>query len=259
MLIEKIIEIKDLRQSYFLEDEKEIVVIENFNLEIDIESEKNKVVVILGESGCGKSTILRYIAKLQKPTFGNIKVLNEEDWNQNLISMIFQQYSSFPWFTVEKNIALPLLFKGITKKEAYKASKFMIDRVGLNGHEKKKAKYPTLSGGQLQRVSLARSLIRNPRILLMDEPFSALDVNTKFKMQLLINEIKKYIELIIFVTHDISEAVFIADEIFIMGDKPSKLVKKFDVEFTENRNRELRSTNKFISLVKEIEDFLFKK
>lgn len=133
----------------------------------------------------------------------------------------------------------------------------MIYRVGLQGHENKFAQYPILSGGQLQRVAIARSLISNPRVILMDEPFGALDTKTRTAMQMMLQEI--WLELkstIIFVTHDIPEAVFLGDDIYIMSSNPGRILKYIHVDLPLVRTREVKKTPDFINLVSEIEEEL---
>ena len=138
--------------------------------------------------------------------------------------MVFQQYSSLPWMTVLENVGLALKFQGVSKDERNERAMELIRLVGLEGHEYKYAQYPTLSGGQLQRVAIARSLLASPEILLMDEPFGALDIKTRLSMQdLLTNIWHQFQSTIVFVTHDISEAVYLADDIYIM-----KTIKKIN-------------------------------
>ena len=163
--------------------------------------EQGQFATILGPSGCGKSTVLRYVAGLQDPTDGQVLLKGNPVGKDNRVSMVFQQYSSLPWMTVLDNVALALRYKGISKKERDEKALEMIELVGLAGHENKFAQYPTLSGGQLQRVAIARSLLANPEILLMDEPFGALDVGTRLQMQdLLLQLWMKFHPTIIFVT-----------------------------------------------------------
>jgi NitT/TauT family transport system ATP-binding protein len=169
--------------------------------------------------------------------------------------MVFQQYSSLPWLTVLENVELGLKFKGVDPKKRYEQAMEMIELVGLKGHEKKYAQYPTLSGGQLQRVAIARSLMANPDILLMDEPFGALDINTRLQMQDLLLDIwKKFHPTIIFVTHDISEAVYLGDDIYIMKSPPSQIVEHIHIDLPADRTRELKRTPHFNELVQEVED-----
>ncbi len=249
-----IIELKNIRQTY---DEGKTHVIDKFNFLIEDKPMQGQFVILLGASGCGKSTILRYICGLQKPTSGEVLVNGKPLTDDVRISMVFQKYSSLPWMTVLDNVALGLTYKGVAKKERYEKAMEMIELVGLTGHEKKYAKYPALSGGQLQRVAIARSLIANPNILLMDEPFGALDVNTRLKMQDMLASIwRKFNPTIIFVTHDISEAVYLGDDIYIMKANPGQIVKHVHVDLPLDRNRELKRNPKFIDMIYKIEDMM---
>jgi NitT/TauT family transport system ATP-binding protein len=171
--------------------------------------------------------------------------------------MVFQQYSSFPWLSVLDNVSLGLKFKGMEKKERDSRAMEMIKLVGLEGHEKKYAKYPTLSGGQLQRVAIARSLVSTPEILLMDEPFGALDIHTRLKMQELLCDIwSKLKTTVIFVTHDIPEAVYLGDEIFIMRSSPGMIAQKVVVDLPYERHSSMKREKRFTDQVYNIEDLL---
>lgn len=251
-ILENIIQLKDVNQTY---DNGNTYIIKDFNLLVENKPERGEFVVLLGMSGCGKSTILRYIAGLQKPSGGEVLVNNEPISEDNRVSMVFQQYSSFPWMTVLENVGLGLKFKGVSKKERDEKAMEFIKLVGLDGHQKKYAQYPTLSGGQLQRVAIARSLISNPEILLMDEPFGALDVKTRLQMQDLLIEIWEHFRpTILFVTHDIQEAVYLGDDIYIMKHTPSNIVKHFKVDLPLERNRETKRMGRYDQLVHEVED-----
>jgi NitT/TauT family transport system ATP-binding protein len=252
-----VVELKNVSQSY---DDGGTFIIKDFNLLIEDKPKKGQFIVILGESGCGKSTILRYIAGLQQPTTGEVLIDGKPVNPDDPISMVFQQYSSFPWMTVLDNVMLPLKFKGENQKKAREMASDMISKVGLEDHVKKYAQYPLLSGGQLQRVAIARSLVTNPRIIVMDEPFGALDINTRFQMQLLLNDLwEQYEPTIIFVTHDIQEAVFLGDDIYFMSAKPGKIIKRWAVDLPTHRERAIKKDHKYISLVQEIEDYVFEK
>lgn len=247
-----IIELKNVFQSY---DNGKVKIIEELNFLIEDKPMQGQFAAILGMSGCGKSTLLRYIAGLQKPTSGSVLVKGKPVSKENRVSMVFQQYSSLPWMSVLDNVSLGLRFKGISKKERDERSMEMIQLVGLDGHEKKYAQYPNLSGGQLQRVAIARSLMSNPEILLMDEPFGALDIKTRFQMQdLLIGIWEKFSPTILFVTHDIQEAVYLADDIYIMKHAPSNFVKHINVDLPFNRNRDTKRLAHFDELVHHVED-----
>jgi len=246
-----IIELKTINQIY----EGKSYVIKDFNLLIEDKPNQGQFVVLLGASGCGKSTILRYIAGLQQPTSGEILIKGKPLTSTDRIGMVFQQYSSFPWMTVLENVSIGLNYKGIEKKIATAKAMEMIKTVGLDGHEKKFARYPILSGGQLQRVAIARSLLVNQEILLMDEPFGALDTYTRLKMQDFLIEIwEKVHPTIILVTHDISEAAYLGDDIYIMSANPGVITEHIKSELSTHRSREIKRSRSFVDLVYDIED-----
>lgn len=247
-----IIELKDIGQSY---DRGKSFMMRGLNLLIEDKPNQGQFVVILGVSGCGKSTILRFICGLQKPTEGQVLIKGKPRNESHRIGMVFQQYSSFPWLSVLDNVALGLNYKGVGKKERHAKAMEMIKLVGLEGHEKKFAKYPILSGGQLQRIAIARSLVSDPEILLMDEPFGALDINTRLQMQDLLCDIWTRLQTtVVFVTHDIPEAVYLGDEIHIMRANPAKIVDRLQVDLPLERNREIKREKKFMDLVYRVED-----
>ncbi|MBL0236489.1 MAG: ABC transporter ATP-binding protein [Saprospiraceae bacterium] len=248
----KIIELRNINQTY---DGGKTMTIKDFNLVIVDKPAQGQFISLLGMSGCGKSTILRYIAGLQQPTSGEVFVHGKLRTDQDHVGMVFQQYSSFPWMTVIDNVAIGLQYKGLSEKIRNEKAMEMIELVGLAGHEKKFAQYPNLSGGQLQRIAIARSLLTNPEILLMDEPFGALDIKTRLQMQeLLLALWNKFHSTIVFVTHDINEAVYLSDEIYILKSQPSNIAHKMVVDLPLIRNRELKRSDKYISLVQELED-----
>jgi NitT/TauT family transport system ATP-binding protein len=253
---ENIIELCDIRQSY---DGGENWIIKDLNLIIEDKPGQGQFAVILGMSGSGKSTLLRYIAGLQEPTEGQVFIKgNLIDKNQR-VSMVFQQYSSLPWMTVLDNVGLALRYKGVSKKERDERAMEIIKEVGLEGHEKKFAMYPTLSGGQLQRVAIARSLLANPEILLMDEPFGALDIRTRLQMQDLLADLwEKFHSTIIFITHDISEAVYLGDDIYILKSQPSKIVEHIHIDLPLMRNRVTKRDPRYTEIVHHVEDTMIK-
>jgi NitT/TauT family transport system ATP-binding protein len=250
--LDNIISLNDIGQSY---DGGKNWIIQDFQLTIEDKPMQGQFVVILGMSGCGKSTILRYIAGLQKPTEGEVLIQGKPVGPDRPVSMVFQKYSSLPWMTVLENVSLALKLKGVDEKERYDRAMAMIKKVGLAGHEHKYAQYPILSGGQLQRVAIARSLIANPDILLMDEPFGALDIKTRMQMQdLLMNLWHEFHSTIVFVTHDISEAVYLGDDIYIMKAQPSRIVEHIHVDLPLHRSRQTKRDPRYIALVQEVED-----
>ncbi len=247
-----LIELRHIYQSY---DGGKTFVLEDFNLLIEDKPAQGQFVVILGPSGCGKSTVFRYITDLQKPTSGEVLIHGKPVDASKRASMVFQQYSSLPWLTALDNVALPLVYQNVPPLERKERAMEMIKLMGLDGHEHKYAQYPTLSGGQLQRVAIARSLIANPEILLMDEPFGALDVNTRLAMQDLLAQIwLKFHPTIIFVTHDITEAVYLGDDIYIMKRPPSRIVEHVHVDLPFERSKDTKRLPHFIELVQEVED-----
>lgn len=247
------------------------VIFENINFLAEKDNTKGIIKVILGPSGCGKSTLLRYIAGIQKPSSGEILINGRPQSDKDTVGMVFQKYSSYPWKTVKQNVNYGVDLKTndflkiknfLFDKKSENHDKLMniIETVGLKGHEDKFAQYPILSGGQLQRVAIARSLMVTPEILLMDEPFGALDVSTRLQMQKLL--LKIYNDLnttIILVTHDIQEALYLADEIYIMSKAPAYFTHKLDVKDylprDINNNRDKRDS-KFINLLHTIEDLM---
>lgn len=250
--IPDVIEMRGIRQSY--DGVKNIL--NGCNLLIEKHNGKGNFVSILGESGCGKSTLLRFICNLQKPTSGEILV-NGNPNTSHQIGMVFQQYSSIPYMTVLENVALGLELKGVPKKEREEKAQSLLEMVGLIDHRHKYARYPVLSGGQLQRVAIARSLMVNSDILLMDEPFGALDINTRIKMQELLLQIWEHYGItIVFVTHDVSEAVFLSKEIFIMKANPGRIVKKITPNLPDNKTHQIKRDMGFIGMVNDIEDYI---
>ena len=247
-----IVELKHINISY---DGGKNYVIKDLNFLVEDKPGQGQFVVILGLSGCGKSTLLRLICGLQEPTSGQILIKGKLKEKSNRIGMVFQQYSSFPWLSVLDNVALGLKYKGVSEKNRHEKAMEIIKLVGLDGHEKKYSKYPTLSGGQLQRVAIARSLVADPEILLMDEPFGALDLNTRLQMQDLLCEIwTKLQSTIIFVTHDLPEAVYLGDDVYIMRACPGMIVEKIKVDLPLNRDRNIKRTPRFTNLVNTIEN-----
>ncbi|PHI21185.1 nitrate/sulfonate/bicarbonate ABC transporter ATP-binding protein [Lewinellaceae bacterium SD302] len=250
--LDNIIELRGIDQSY---DGGNTYIIKGLDFLVEDKPAQGQFVVILGASGAGKSTVLRYIAGLQEPTAGTVLVKGKPVKEAPRVGMVFQQYSSLPWLTVLENVALPLQYQGVDKSERLARAAEMVELVGLAGHENKYAQYPTLSGGQLQRVAIARSLIANPDILLMDEPFGALDIDTRLQMQDLLTEIWHRIHpTVIFVTHDISEAVYLADDIYMMKPAPSKFVEHVKVDLPLQRDRSTKRTDRYVELVRLVED-----
>jgi NitT/TauT family transport system ATP-binding protein len=213
-------------------------------------------VCVLGPSGCGKTTLLRIIAGLEEPTSGKILLKNKEITGPGSDrGMVFQEFGLFPWRSVRKNIEFGLEIRKIPKEERKAISDRYIDLVGLKGFE---TSHPNeLSGGMKQRVGIARALANDPAILLMDEPFGALDAQTRNLMQKELlriwSEMKK---TVVFITHSVDEAVFVADRVVVMSARPGKIKSIFNVEWERPRDRagvEFASLRKKILAELEIE------
>ncbi len=235
------------------------VVFKDFNLDIKDIKSQGQFITIMGKSGCGKSTLLRYISGLQIPTSGEVYIYGRKRTDKDRIPMVFQQYTSFEWKTVLQNVALPLILKGIPKNEASDKAMDMIKIVGLSGHENKWAKYPILSGGQLQRVAIARNLVVNPQILLMDEPFGALDTVTRKQIQVFLRSIFENAKIdptVIFVTHSESEAVFLSTDIYILDSGPANIRHYFNIDLPKNRNDSVRYSKEFTDYVNKLGSLL---
>lgn len=238
------IDIKNINKS-FKTNKKDLNVLEDINLHID----KGKFVCLLGPSGCGKTTLLRLIAGLDKPTSGEIiadgELVKEPSGDR---AVIFQQYSLFPWLTVLDNVMFGLNLNNKSKEENLKSAETYLERVGLIEF---KDSYPhELSGGMKQRVAIIRSLLNHTPILLMDEPFSALDMQNRHKLQeQLIGVWKRFENTIVFVTHDVDEAVYLADEIVILDKNPGKINEIYHVNLERPRKRE---TSEFLKIQNEI-------
>lgn len=232
---------------------KEVLALKNINIKI----KDNEFACIVGPSGCGKSTLLRILAGLDFPTNGEILVNNKIVRGPGADrGMVFQSYTLFPWLTVEDNIRFGLEIKKLNKNEADAIVDRYLERIHLTKFRKS---YPKeLSGGMKQRVAIAKALANSPEVLLMDEPFGALDPHTKQQMQLLLREIWEVEKpTIVFITHDIEEAVFLANKIYIMSTNPGEIMKEQLIDLPCQRNVDLKDNPKFISIRKEIDALLY--
>jgi len=226
--------------------------LQNINVEIEDLTEGGKDVgefrVVLGPSGCGKSTLLRIIAGLDQPTTGEVIANGRKVVGPGRDrGMVFQKYTSFPWLTVEENIAYGLHLNHTPADKLREIVGHLIEAVGLAGFEHAYA--DTLSGGMQQRVAIARTLAVRPEVILMDEPFGALDAQTRTDMQSLLLKIwEETASTVLFVTHDVEEALFLADRIFIMSARPGQIVQDLGVPFGRPRSQEVRQTEQFHEL-----------
>lgn len=226
--------------------------------DLSLDIRKGEFISFLGPSGCGKTTLLKIIADLIRPTSGSVTVAGvsaEEARKTNRYSMVFQNAALLDWRTVEKNVALPLELKGVPRSRRKEIVSRQLDIVDLKGYEKS---YPhELSGGMQQRVGIARALATDPDILLMDEPFSALDEFTKDRLHGDILRIwSETGKTIVFVTHNISEAVFLSDRICVFSAHPARLVSVMDVPLPRPREFAVRKTGEFFRTVERVRDCL---
>ncbi len=215
-----------------------------------------EVVVFLGPSGCGKSTLLKCIAGLMKPNVGSVKVDGQlVEGTSRDRGMVFQQYTSFAWLSVLENVEYGLRLAGVPKAEREQRGREVLQKVGLGDFA---GSYPkALSGGMKQRVAIARTLVNKPRLMLMDEPFGALDPQTRWNMQSLILDISHTLDnTILFVTHDVSEAVYIADTIFILSPRPARIVQRIEVPYFQERTPQLKQTAGFRQLENQVLELL---
>jgi NitT/TauT family transport system ATP-binding protein len=217
---------------------------------VDLDIGKGEFVSFIGPSGCGKTTFLRVIADLEKPTEGSITVNGmtpEQARQKRAYGYVFQAAALYPWRTIERNVALPLEIMGLSKAEQDERVKRTLALVNLTGFEKK---FPwQLSGGMQQRSSLCRALIHEPDLLLLDEPFGALDAFTREDLWSVLQTLcLKKKPTVILVTHDLREAVFLADTIYVVSARPGRIVSRTTVPFARPRTLEDTFKQDFIDM-----------
>lgn len=224
---------------------EEFTALQNINLEI----QEGEFMAIVGPSGCGKSTLLDLLGGLSKPSSGQILLDGQPISGPGLDrGIVFQQYALFPWKTAQENIEFGLEAKGIPKKERAERTQHFLELVGLSGFDHR---YPhELSGGMKQRVAIARSLAYDPDVLLMDEPFAALDAQTRETLQLeLLHIWEKTKKTIIFITHGIDEAVYLGQRVAVMTSRPGRIKKIVNVPFDfQTKTSGIHKNPEFISL-----------
>ena len=219
---------------------------------VNLDIKENEFICVVGPSGCGKSTLLNIIAGLLEPTSGTVtldgKVIEGTGVERGVV---FQQYALFPWRTVLKNVMFPLEMKKVPKDEAEAIARKYIKSVGLEGFEKS---YPKeLSGGMKQRVAIARAYAANPEVLLLDEPFGALDAQTRVQLQTeLLETWEKEKKTCFFITHDVDEAVILAQRVIIMSARPGRIKKIVDIDIPYPRTQATKTDPRFLELKSEI-------
>ena len=223
---------------------------------INFTTYRREFVCVIGPSGCGKSTLIRTLAGLEKQTSGEVlidgKPVNGPGPDRG---MVFQGYTLFPWLTVRKNVMFGLEMAGRSKREADAEARQWIDLVGLLKFENS---YPhQLSGGMKQRVAIARALAAQPRILLMDEPFGALDAQTRSKMQNYLLDIWKHIDItILFITHDLDEAIYLADRILVLKAHPGEVQELIEVPVPHPRSPDQLLSPEFLATKARLEELI---
>jgi NitT/TauT family transport system ATP-binding protein len=241
------LEVRNVAKSYIVNGELfEVIQPTSFGVQ------PGEFLVILGPSGCGKTTLLRMIAGLEEPSAGEI-FLNEGKVSgpSRERGMVFQSFTSFPWLSVAENIAFGLTLAGTDRNKVNETTSRFIEAVGLRGFE---TFYPKdLSGGMKQRVAIARTLANEPELLLMDEPFGSLDAQTRWQMQELLLQLRTEFQMtVVYVTHDIEEAIFLGDRVCMFSPRPTRLIKEHGIPFGLQRERSIKTTKAFLELEAEV-------
>ncbi len=231
MTVDAALEIRQITKTFDLGAGRSVTVVKDINFAV----ERNSICVLLGPSGCGKSTILRMMAGLETPTSGEIVIGGRTvDGPGRDRGMVFQAYTSFDWLSVRRNVEFGMKINGVAPAERHERAEHFINLVGLG---KFADAYPSqLSGGMRQRVAIARTLANDPEVLLMDEPFGALDAETRWLMQeLMIDVAEKTNTTMVIVTHDLEEAIFLADKIVFLSSHPGRVKEEIVPAFKNGK------------------------
>jgi NitT/TauT family transport system ATP-binding protein len=256
-----VVDFRDVTKTYHPGRPNEFTAIRNVRFVVEDLVDKGEFICILGPSGCGKSTILRLIAGLRPqhpPTSGEVLVMGQKFVGPGADrGMVFQDYTSFDHRTVLDNVAFGPECQGVPRRERYEHARRWIARVGLDVAADDE-KYPhELSGGMRQRVAIARTLILHPRIILMDEPFGALDPITRMAMQDLLLELWRTTQAtVFFVTHSIEEAVFLGDRIYVVSNSPGTILHELTIEPSDRPSKEMQREEKFQETVYYLRDLI---
>jgi NitT/TauT family transport system ATP-binding protein len=256
-----VVEFRDVTKTYYAGKANEFTAIRNVRFVVQDLIDKGEFICILGPSGCGKSTILRLIAGLrpQHPaTSGQVLVMGQSVTGPGADrGMVFQDYTSFDHRTVLDNVAFGLECQYVPRRERYERARRWISRVGLDVAVDAN-KYPSeLSGGMRQRVAIARTLILHPRIILMDEPFGALDPTTRMAMQDLVLELWRTTQAtVFFVTHSIEEAVFLGDRIYVVSNSPGTILHELTIDPSDRPSKEMQRDAGFQQTVYYLRDLI---
>jgi len=248
---EVILEVKDLYKT-FDSQQGEVTALKNINFK----THRREFVCVIGPSGCGKSTLIRILAGLETPSSGQVLLDGEPKSEPGPDrGMVFQGYTLFPWLTIKKNVMFGLQMEG---KSNYTAESEALQWIELVVLSEFSDAYPhQLSGGMKQRVAIARALANQPRILLMDEPFGALDAQTRFKMQTNLIDIWKNIDItVLFITHDLDEAIYLADRILVLKAHPGEVQEVIEVSVPRPRKPEQFLSPEFLATKKRLEELI---
>jgi len=220
--------------------------------DVSFDVEDQEFAVLVGTSGCGKSTVLRLVAGLLPPTAGRVLVDGRAVSGPGADrGMVFQAYTLFPWLTVQQNVEFGPRLRGLPAPERARLARHYLAQVGLRGFERV---YPKeLSGGMMQRVAIARALANDPAVLLMDEPFGALDAQTRALMgELLLRVWEEAAKTVLFVTHDIEEALFLGDRVFVMTARPGRIREEIPVALPRPRTVDMLTSESFVALKRQV-------
>lgn len=235
------VQVRNVSQT-FQSANQQVVALSDVSLDVA----PGRFVVLVGPSGCGKSTLLMMMAGLREPSAGSVLVSGApmKQPDPDRVGVVFQEASLFPWLTAEENVEFPLALRGTSKAERRRKAEESLILVGLEGFGKR---YPhELSGGMKQRVSIARGLVQDPPLLLMDEPFAALDEQTRMTMgDELLRIWSATNKTVVFVTHSLTEAVYLADEVLVMSARPGQIVDRLTVTLPRPRTYEMLSGDAF--------------
>ena len=240
--------VSNLSKVFTYQGDKQLLVLDKIELHLDA----NEFVCLVGASGCGKSTLLKIIAGLEQPSSGGVLVAGEPVLGPGADrGMVFQNYTLFPWRSVAENIGFGLELKGLSKLDRQQQIAYYLEVVGLT---KFADAYPKqLSGGMKQRVAIARALANEPAVLLMDEPFGALDAQTKEQMQTFMHELWERTHItILMVTHDVEEAIFLSQRIYVMGAHPGCVKAEITIDLPPHRDLELKLAPEFVQIKRQV-------
>lgn len=243
------LQVKNIDKTYPVRGKQRLTVLDDISFQIL----PREFVCLVGSSGCGKSTLLNIIAGLTPPSAGDVFVDGVPVTGRpgSDRGMVFQGYTLYPWLTVEQNVAFGLQFQKMPKAEQQERVRYFLDVVGLSRFAKS---YPKqLSGGMKQRVAIARALANEPAVLLMDEPFGALDAQTKEQMQAFLLELwEKTHVTVLMITHDVEEAIYLAQRVYVMGVNPGHIQQEIAIPLPEHRDLDIKLTSEFVGIKRQI-------